>query len=259
MNAIFYFSGTGNSRSVAKRMAEGLGGAALCELTRERLDAARSAPPLRCETAVVVFPSYAYGLPALVGEFFRADPLRADYLALAVTCGTSAGGSLAAAKRILRRRKVRSDLYWEIPSVENFLPLFGEQGDAVVERRVALEQEATDAFLAAVRRREKSSLCAFRPGSATVSALFRLATPLLAARIRVGEACNGCELCRRACPANAIRMEDGRPRIDRRRCNQCQACLNLCPRRALSMWRHKTGCRQYLHPGVTVADLLKRD
>lgn len=45
-----------------------------------------------------------------------------------------------------------------------------------------------------------------------------------------GERCNGCSLCRKNCPAEAIHGEPKKPHtIDQVACVKCGACLTLCP------------------------------
>ena len=256
MNAVYFFSGTGNSRALARRVAQDLAPCECIEITREFLDGGSSSPDL--ERVLVVFPSYAYGLPAMVREFLSKDFFRAEYVALAVTCGTNPGGTLSSACRILKKRGVDSHLGFTVRTVENFLPIFGEQPGERVAERIERQNRLAEELAAAIAEKRRERVSGFHPLSGCVSGIFRAATPLLASRIRISSSCTGCGICRRVCPAAAITIEDGRPHIDRRRCNQCQACLNVCPAQALSMWRHKPGCRQYLNPDVSLNELLKR-
>lgn len=43
------------------------------------------------------------------------------------------------------------------------------------------------------------------------------------------EVCIGCTACTRTCPTEAIRVVDGKARIDERRCTDCGACIIGCP------------------------------
>lgn len=256
MNAVYFFSGTGNSRALAMRVASGLAPCECVEITRELLDGENLVSDL--ERVLVVFPSYAYGLPAMVREFLSREFFRAEYIALAVTCGTSPGGTLTSARKILKKRGLETSLGFTVRTVENFLPIFGEQSGERVSERIGNQNRLAEELTAAIAAKRVERVGGFHPISGCVSGIFRAATPILASRIRVSEACTSCGLCRRVCPAAAITLEKGIPRIDRKRCNQCQACLNVCPKQALSMWKHKPGCRQYLNPEVTVNELLKR-
>lgn len=57
----------------------------------------------------------------------------------------------------------------------------------------------------------------------------------------VSDACTGCGHCPRACPAEAVKLVDGRPVFDYGKCIRCFCCLELCPQRALRVTRGPVG------------------
>lgn len=41
--------------------------------------------------------------------------------------------------------------------------------------------------------------------------------------------CNGCTICMRRCPTEAIRIRDGKAKITNEKCIDCGACISVCP------------------------------
>ncbi|RJS69195.1 FAD-dependent oxidoreductase [Candidatus Bathyarchaeota archaeon] len=45
--------------------------------------------------------------------------------------------------------------------------------------------------------------------------------------------CDGCEVCVKTCPVNAITMHEGKAKVDPFMCTGCGACVPVCPREAI--------------------------
>jgi ferredoxin len=253
MTKIYYFSGTGNTYWSAKKMAGRIGSAEMLPISREiKLPEVR----IEADAAVFLFPAYAYGMPVMVRRFLEKAEIHADYLAALVSYGSSPGGALAEACRVLGRKKLTLNYAGRIPAVENYIPIFGAQKTETRAHRLALQAAATEQAAAAIVSRASNRVLMFRPFSGFVSAIFRFARPGMGRLFSVTAACNACGFCARLCPAGAITMTGGGP-VFQSACEQCQACLNFCPRKAISFGRLRPDTERYHHPGVTAGELFE--
>jgi ferredoxin len=212
--------------------------------------------PVEAERLILVFPAYAYQIPFMVLRFLRRSVIRASYIAALVTFGTDPGGSLAEVGRILRRRGTPVSFFYRIPSVENFIPIFGAQPDTMIAKRLELQAHATAEAVRAIQNGEVNRVWTLRPFSFFVSTLFRTGRPLFSKGYRVSGACNRCGLCVRLCPAGAIRLQESGP-VFSAACEHCQGCLNWCPRGAINYLRLKPETKRYHHPDVQLTDMFR--
>jgi ferredoxin len=254
LTKIYYFSGTGNTLWSARKLAELLGG----DCTLHNIGAEAYADTLVIEAGAVVllFPSYAYGAPAVVRRFVKRAVFNTPYVAVFVTFGSSPGGTLGGIRRLLKRKYAGASFWGRIPSVENYIPIFGPQKPETIDKRLVLQRDATEEAARLVAARAVNRVCTFRPLSSFVSLLFSLAVPLFYTRYRLSGDCSGCGLCEKLCPVSAIVMRDGRPRFSGR-CEHCLGCLNWCPRSAIHFGRLGPGTPRYHHPEIGPADMAR--
>jgi ferredoxin len=271
---IYYFSGTGNTLWSAKKIAGYLGQSRNPADFEENPDlpaAAKPVPaelfsisrlmrqapvPIEADRVIFMFPSYAYQMPLLVRRFIIRREIRSPYIAALVTYGSDPGGTLAELYRILKRKNLSLSFSGRIPSVENFIPIFGPPGEAAKKRRLLLQERATEEAARAILAGKTNSPWRIRPLSIFVSSLFRLGLRknVFVKGFKLGAGCNGCGLCGKICPGKAIVMEKGKP-VFSEGCEQCQACLNWCPRRSISFLRLRGDTERYHHPGVSVEEM----
>ena len=89
---IFYFSGTGNSNYVEKRIAEALGDA-LVNLN-DRIKASDTSSVETGERVIIVTPTYAWRIPRVVRDWLRKTELRGAKQAwFVMTCGSEIGNA----------------------------------------------------------------------------------------------------------------------------------------------------------------------
>lgn len=204
MNAVVYYSNTGQSRAVAEYLAERLGYPALdmeaCGETR-----------FGC--LLTVFPVYCQNIPEAVCSFL--ETVTADCLIPVATFGKMSGGNvLWEIQRRYPQHTVIAGAY--VPTKHTYLP----------DDPPFADYPLLDPLLDKVKDPAPIRFPKLRKD------LFADAMPALRSRLGVRlyrtEACDGCGLCTVRCPRSAI--QGG---IPNRNCIRCLRCVQECPREAL--------------------------
>jgi len=261
MVKIYYFSATGNSLWSAKMIKQGIENAPFAngqvDLINIGVEAQKSEIIIEADAVIIVFPSYAFGLPLIVRKFVQKAVFKTPYLAAFVTFGSKPLGTLGELRSILKRKKIGKMFFGNIPAVENYLAMFGPPKEETIQKRTLAQRNATDQAVSAILEQKENRVNTFVPFSAFVSCLFKYAAlKIFYKSYRVGDNCDGCAVCERICPVNAIVMKEGRP-LFTSICEHCQGCVDICPKRAIRFWRVKFGTPGYCHPEIKIEDLVR--
>jgi ferredoxin len=253
---IRWFSGTGNSLHVAKRLADTLEEA---ELHHIRPGSTLSQMPVA--HLVVVFPVYAWGPPALVNRFIAGLPEHcAGRATVVATYGGAPGKATSMVASALRRKGVGQVAEFSIKMVENYPPFGGAPGEEKQKSRLAKAEDRIQETAKAIHAgaSEKGGALGFLQGI-----LGRIIYPVFLAslkkadrRFSATDACTNCGVCRRICPVGDIRLEEGRP-VWLGHCEQCFACFHWCPEQAILYGKRSARQRRYHHPDASLQEMLE--
>jgi ferredoxin len=220
-NVIYYFSGRGNSLSVAQGLAR------LVSDTEIRpMSSVQGEVVLPSGCTGFILPVIDFGIPAYVCDFLKQ--LKADgkqrYLFAVITCGGMPGASMMSVKKLLHKRGLSLSAGWILT--------FGRRMMTDGEWRTKLKEMAD-----AIEKKESIS----RPSvsfndhllTGLLNPLARHLIPKEDKKFRVDGNCTGCGICTRVCPVNNIQIENGKPGW-LHKCQQCAACFSWCPQKAIS-------------------------
>lgn len=243
---VLYFSGTGNSRYVAGRVARALG-EPLCSLN-ERIKAGDYSPVETGERLIVVTPTYAWRIPRLVGDWLQKTKFPgAKRVWFLMTCGSEIGNA-EKYNRVLSREMGLSYMGTaQVVMPENYIALFRVPGVEESRQIVARAEPDIDRAIAALAAGE-----AFAPPrnnlydrvvSGPVNPVF-YALVVKDRAFAARAACTGCGRCAQLCPTNNIVLRSGKP-VWGGNCTHCMACISYCPTEAIEYGKKSVGKPRY--------------
>lgn len=239
---IYYFTGAGNSRYVAQRIAQALGDTVA--FIPEHIPAT---VPDNGEPIGFVFPVYFWGIPTVVDRFARQLIIEGRHYTYTVL--TPSGSTGAAASMFEKALGFETDANFCVLMPDTYAPMF-ECGDKAKSDAVLQRAEGEiDSVITQIKARATGDLDLHhgmgRFATVTMYPLYRASTTR---RFAVNDACTGCGLCERLCPDHFITIKDGRPTWRKGHCNLCFACLHHCPHFAIQYGRNSRKHGQYTCP-----------
>lgn len=243
---IFYFSGTGNSRYAAERIAAALGDGLCC--LNDRIRRRDTAVPEADGRLVLVTPTYAWRIPRLVRSYLEKTELRgAAQLWFVMTCGSEIGSAAAYNRALCAEKGLAYMGTAQIVMPENYIAMFPTPQADEARRIVAAAEPELDRAAEAIRAgRPLPSPRVRLTGrflSGPVNPLFYTLFVKDAA-FAAGDACTGCGLCAACCPLNNITLRDGKP-VWGGSCTHCMACICRCGAEAIEYGRKSRGKPRY--------------
>ena len=210
---IYWFSGSGNSLYVAKRISDKLKNVRLLPIS-EFVGKPVEIP----ERLGLVFPVYAWGPPLIVARFIENLPRGgAEYVFAVATCGSSAGSTMTITEGLLKKRGISLSADFSVKMVENYPPMGGAPS---VEKQGTKLREAEDVIEEIALAVARGDTGSHGGRSFFFNLIGRLVYPLFRkgvsrqtrVRFLADGACSSCGICTRVCPVgNITEQENGKP------------------------------------------------
>lgn len=246
---IFYFSGTGNSRWVAKQLAE-----AFSEELVPVADACVSGRMFSIgpdEKVGFVFPVYSWGPPSVVLKLLASVAFSRvpSYLYFVCTCGDDTGKTAEIFCKAVRRRgwECRAGFSVFMPNTYVCLPAFDIDWSDVAEAKCSQAVDRMAEIIPLIQRRVRRMDCFAGKFPAIKSYVIRplfnrfWASPK---RFHAEDACISCGKCVQVCPLHNIRLLDGKP-VWGENCTMCLACYHHCPKHVVAYGKYTREKGQY--------------
>lgn len=255
-NIIFYFTGTGNSLTVARDIAEKLGDTKIVSITEAIKE---SHMDLAYERIGFVFPCYFASTPKIVKRFIeKLNFNRSQYIFGIITFGGAYGAALSRLGQYIAERGGHLDAGFSIRMPGNYINKYNAMPSGIQHKLFKGEKKKVNEISKAVKAKSsvripKGSIFVQLTQGSFDKAINSF--DKMAENYHINERCSGCGTCERICPVGNIKMVDKKPNWGNT-CEQCVACIQWCPAKAIE-YADKTAKRsQYKHPEVKVSDLL---
>lgn len=225
---VFYFTGTGNSLYVAKQIEEKP--SSIPQVMRqEKLEFA-------ADSIGIVAPVYGHEVPPMVKGFLKKAVFDTKYFYMILTYGNRHGGAAELAKKLCDECGIAVNYINVIVMVDNWLPGFDMNDQKNIDKRIEENMAVILDDLAA----HKNMISEVTEADRTVHQQFlarmsQMPEDAWQHLLRVTDACVGCGICEKVCPAASVHVEDGKAVHIPGNCQTCLACAHACPQKAIQL------------------------
>ncbi|RLC50933.1 MAG: hypothetical protein DRI23_06065 [Candidatus Cloacimonadota bacterium] len=254
-NAIYYFSGTGNSLWIAQKINEKLEDSKLISIP-SFIDQAEN---INGKVIGIICPIYMYNIPHIVVDFIKKIK-SVEYLFIVFTGAGQLGSGIKKTFKVFASQGIKLNSLFNIPMPSNYTP-YGCPTEDKQKELFAAANEKVEKIIEVVKKRGAfidSSNSTFFQSYIHPGLLYKMGY----ARINImdnsffsDDKCNGCSICQKVCPVNNITMINNKPKWNNQ-CQQCYACLQWCPQTAIRSNKKTADIKRYHHPNITVKAII---
>ncbi|NMD37666.1 MAG: 4Fe-4S binding protein [Christensenellaceae bacterium] len=250
---IVYFSGTGNSRHIAKNIAN-ISQQSIVNMG-ELLKNGKSLPENPSNLYVFVAPMYAWKLPRVVENFIRrANFSKGSKAYFILTAGLASGNANKGIYALCAEKGLEclGCACFTMPGnyiVLHIVPNPDKQKQMIAEADKAIKPLA-DAIAQAKPFDDVPAGPTGFLSNTIIDSMNNLFYRFIFKdkKFCVNDNCISCGICEKACALNNIKLVEGKPKW-LGKCVHCMACISLCPKQAINYGKRTIKKRRYFLNG----------
>ena len=243
---ILYFSGTGNSRYVARTLAAIF--SEECHPIEPSMRGGSLQLPATDRHLIWVFPVYSWGIPPYVRSVMRSIDISTAVhpvpMHAVITCGDDCGRADRMWRRDARSRGWITGAVCTIQMPNNYVAMKGFDVDspALAAEKLAAAPDTLGQIAASIKSggSDMPVRLKFSGVKSHIVYPWFVRFAISPKPFHSNEGCISCSLCARSCPMQNITMRIGRPQWGSQ-CALCLRCYHICPRHAVAYGKATDG------------------
>lgn len=248
---IYYFTSTGNSLYVAKKIKEKIED---CELISIPKALKNEEFIVKDETVGFIYPIHCGSLAMVVEEFISKVKIDKDsyVFAIGVTGGGEAKTSFPHINELLKDNEISN--YETVKYISNYTRAGKNPTKERALKAIESQEKLIEDFIGTIKNR-KIKKVDYNGGKRLIHTGWKTYFKNKDKSFNVNDKCIGCEMCKSICPVDDIKMINNKPTW-LGKCTDCMGCINICPKEAINIGKSTLKKERYINPYINSNELI---
>lgn len=257
---IFYFSGTGNSLYVAKKLLNDKDKLISIAKEMKNNQDVYTYNLSKNESIIFVYPVYAWAPPKMVMDFVKRikfNNYNSNYISTVITCGDDIGNAVNLFSELLDSKGLNLSSGFSIIAPNNYI-IFGDVDNKEIENKKLVKLEESIKEIKNILDNKTKYIYKIDKGRVPKFTT-NVINPLFNKYARstkkfyADDNCIGCKVCEKICNTNCIKVDKKPTWSDG--CSQCLACIHYCPTKAIQYGNSTTKKGRYTNPNIKIDEM----